>query len=85
VRTRIILPVVGAVAAAGALVLAVPALAATSRPAPKAVHTTSTTTVTTRSATTDQGKYPGDPYAGRCVFALKGDSQVHECGPAAGR
>jgi Rieske Fe-S protein len=85
VRTRIVLPAVGTVAVAAALALAVPALANTSGPAPTPAQTSSTTAVTPQTATADQGKYPGDPYAGKCVFALTGDSQVHECGTATGR
>ena len=27
----------------------------------------------------DGEKYPGDPYAGKCVYALVGESEVHYC------
>jgi Rieske Fe-S protein len=85
VRTRIVLSAVATVAVAGAVALAGPALANASGPAPKPAQKSSTTVGTPRTATTDQGKYPGDPYAGKCVFALPADSLVHECGTASGR
>ena len=84
-RTRIVLPAVATVTLVAALAVAVPALANASGPAAKPVQKSSTTMVTPQTATVDHGKYPGDPYAGKCVFALRGDSQVHECGTANGR
>jgi hypothetical protein len=82
-RMRIVLSAAAVLAAGASVAVAVPALAdgagstARQEKAPAVV----VPEVGGRSEVTagDQGKWPGDPYAGKCVFALRGDSEVRPC------
>ncbi|TWP52507.1 hypothetical protein FKR81_09275 [Lentzea tibetensis] len=74
-RIGIVLGAAAVVLTAGAI--AVPALAGTAEDAPRAELTPQAEQAPAPEA---QPKFPGDPYAGRCVYWLTGDTQLRECG-----
>ena len=79
-RIKLILPVVAAGAVAAAVAAPALADAAAGRQATPSVKTvTPAKHIAPPAPLKDGEKYPGDPYAGKCVYALVGESEVHYC------